>query len=398
MLYNAEFQIQQMERRVARASGERSQEETKRLQKEILIVQQELDKKKQQLNMLTTSNKQLEDERRNIERLINKGRDSKGTLATQIQELKLENEMASTDVEKVQKRKEKTLVQHDCMKLEIKKLRDTVNVEADRVYGLENRKYQLEMSMEEREKEIQVHKDILVSELKAAEEERHKVAVELQLRKNKVKNLRIKYEGLVQKSQSSSGEVEAVGEHSQAYYVIKAAQEKEELQRYGDELDGKIRKCEKEIKALANTLDHLKMRNKNYRDKFMQGAEGADLEKKQILEDQCRAASETLFKKRRELQKLQKDYDDDARRLMEVKTKQQQLAKQNDDLLSYKDKVDKELGEQYEKIERAQKSFQAKFNNVRAVKGDAFQESKENYEILTEVEANKHKHLMAALQ
>ena len=104
--------------------------------------------------MLTTSNKQLEDERRNIERQINKVKDTKGILATQIQELKLENEMACGDVDNVQKRKEKTLVQHDCMKLEIKKLRDTVNVEADRVYGLENRKYQLEMSMEEREKEI----------------------------------------------------------------------------------------------------------------------------------------------------------------------------------------------------------------------------------------------------
>jgi len=33
--------------------------------------------------------------------------------------------------------------------------------------------------MEEREKEIQVHTDVLVSELKAAEQERHKVAVEL---------------------------------------------------------------------------------------------------------------------------------------------------------------------------------------------------------------------------
>lgn len=64
----------------------------------------------------------------------------------------------------------------------------------------------------------------------------------------------------------------------------------------------------------------------------MQGAEGADLEKKQILEDQCRAASETLFKKRRELQKLQKDYDEDARRLMEFKTKQQALGKQSDDI------------------------------------------------------------------
>jgi len=148
------------------------------------------------------------------------------------------------------------------------------------------------------------------------------VAYDLQKRKNKVKNLKIKYEGLIQKSQSSSGDVEAVGEHSQAYYVIKAAQEKEELQRQGDELDGKIRKCEKEIRALGNTLDHLKMRNKNFRDKFIQGAEGADIEKKQILEDQCRAASETLFKKRRELQKLQNDYDDDARRLMEIRTNQ----------------------------------------------------------------------------
>ena len=386
-----------MERKVSRASGERSQEETKRLQQEILEVQEELDKKKEALQKLTISNKQLEDERRNIERTINKIQDQRDTLTSQIQELKLENEMANGDLDKVLKAKEKTLVQHDCMKLEIKKLRDTVNVEADRVYGLENRKYQLEMSMEEREKEIQVHKDILVSELKAAEEERHKVAVELQLRKNKVKNLRIKYEGLVQKSQSSSGEVEAVGEHSQAYYVIKAAQEKEELQRYGDELDGKIRKCEKEIKALANTLDHLKMRNKNYRDKFQQGAEGADLEKKQILEDQCRAASETLFKKRRELQKLQKDYDEDARRLMEIKTKQQQLQKQSDDMNNQRDRIEKEIGDQMEKVSRAQKSLQAKLNNVRSVRGQDFENTKENFEILTEVEQVKNKHLLGSL-
>ena len=80
-----------------------------------------------------------------------------------------------------------------------------------------------------------MHKDILVSESKAAEEERHKVAVELMYRKTRVRNLRIKYEGLTQRNKQSSGE--DGGEHSQAYFVIKAAQEKEELQRYGDELD-----------------------------------------------------------------------------------------------------------------------------------------------------------------
>ena len=62
--------------------------------------------------------------------------------------------MAANDLVKVSAKKETTLVQHDTMKLEIKHLRDTVNVEADSVYGLENRKYQLEMSMEEREREI----------------------------------------------------------------------------------------------------------------------------------------------------------------------------------------------------------------------------------------------------
>lgn len=201
-----------MERKVARAQGERSQEELQKLQQDIEKAQKELDSNKENLRLLVTSNKQLQDERRIIERVIEKLTTQRGTLESTIQELILENEMAGVDLSKVTHQKEKTLVQHDIMKLEIKKLRDTVNVEADRVYGLENRKYQLEMSMEEREKEIQVHKDILVSELKSAEEERHKVAVELQVRSQKVKNLRIKYEGLCQRNKSSTGEGEGDGE------------------------------------------------------------------------------------------------------------------------------------------------------------------------------------------
>lgn len=112
-----------------------------------------------------------------------------------------------------------------------------------------------------------------------------------------------------------------MGEHSQAYYVIKAAQDKEELQRYGDELDGKIKKCEKELKALANTLDHMKKRNLKYREKLTEGMVKGDVEKKEVLEEQCRAASETLFKKRKELQKLQKEYEDDMHRLLQIQSR-----------------------------------------------------------------------------
>ena len=50
--------------------------------------------------------------------------------------------------------------------------------------------------------------------------------------------------------------------------VLQAAQEKEELQREGDELDAKIRKAEKEIRALENTLRLMNSRNETYRKSF----------------------------------------------------------------------------------------------------------------------------------
>ena len=72
----------------------------------------------------------------------------------------------------------------------------------------------------------------------------HTCSAELHERISKVDKLRKRYEILsISMAPPEDGE-----EHSQAYYVIKAAQEREEFQREGDELDSKIKKAEREIR------------------------------------------------------------------------------------------------------------------------------------------------------
>ena len=69
-------------------------------------------------------------------------------------------------------------------------------------------------------------------------------SLELHAHIAKIDKLRNRYEIITIAMSPPEGE----DQHSQAYYVIKAAQEREELQRNGDDLDAKIRKAEKEIR------------------------------------------------------------------------------------------------------------------------------------------------------
>merc|ERR550519_3112252 len=127
---------------------------------------------------------------------------------------------------------------------------------------------------------------MLFSQLKAAEEERQTVSAELHMRTEKIDKLKNRYEILMVSMAPPEGE-EA---KSQAYYVIKAAQDKEELQRNGDELDARIRKAEKEIRALENTLRLMNSRNETYRKSFNKVTDSSEeMEDKQQLEEQLRA-------------------------------------------------------------------------------------------------------------
>jgi uncharacterized protein YukE len=101
LLYNAEYQIQRMERDVERKRGDRSEEEIKKLNKEIEELNEKQNLLMKDFHTLNQSNKQLIDEIRTTERQFEKVKQDKDHLGVQIQELELENEMAISDLEKV---------------------------------------------------------------------------------------------------------------------------------------------------------------------------------------------------------------------------------------------------------------------------------------------------------
>jgi UDP-glucose:O-linked fucose beta-1,3-glucosyltransferase len=109
--------------------------------------------------------------------------------------------------------------------------------------------------MEERKSEISVHKDVLKAQYKTINDEKHKLITDLRDRESKVEKLKARFE-IVPRGDDEG--------HSQAYFVIKAAQKREELQRKGDELDQDVRKCERDIRALQATLDHLNVLTLSY--------------------------------------------------------------------------------------------------------------------------------------
>jgi chromosome segregation ATPase len=367
LIYNAEFQIQQLERRVSRASGERSDEEKVMLNAKIAQLQGVLEGVTAQNAMLKQQVKRLGDELRASKRRRAEAKEEHTAAAGAVVELQLVNSATAEASRASTRERQETLVQHDILRLEVKRLRDALNGRADEVFGLENRRFQLQLSMEERKREIGVHREVQRAQAKAAEEERHHVAIEAKERAMRVDKLKAKYATLVGAARGSDAE-----EVSQAFIVIAAAQKREELQREGDELDGKIRKAEKEIRALEATLKHLNVRNTDYRLSFHAvDQSSAEAQTVSVLEADAKAANDKVFKKRRELQRLQADRDEDARRLAQLREQHAQLSEHVAQLRKAKAQVAEEVGAQSAKLARLQARARGVAEALRADAGVA---------------------------
>jgi chromosome segregation ATPase len=181
--------------------------------------------------------------------------------------------------------------------------------------------------------------------------------------------------------------------------VLKAAQVKEGLQRRGDELDEEIRKKEREIRALENTLGHLLARNKKFKENFQSAnaQSQTEMEEKQMLEEQSQAASEVLFTRRRELSRLEREEQEDARRYEELQAALEELATQVRSLESARDMMDQEMQQHEPRLERAIRSWEEWQNKAETAGLEMTQDSPAMLDLNAQGQRDRNKRVLLAL-
>jgi chromosome segregation ATPase len=314
LLYNSNFQIQQMERKIARIEGERTEEEKIELQSQIDQLTKILEGKLELGKILSQQLHRLELDLRQTARRKESLEKTKSDLSVKLNELHLDQDSLDKSTVKARTQKEGVLVQLNMLRLQVEKLSEQVATKSDELISLENRRQQLQLSMEERILEIDGHLAALRTQLKTEEEARHLAAVELQERKRRADTLQSKYEVMMGKYKVDGQEV------SQTYHVIRFAQEREDVSRRGDELEAEVKQAIHELRVVEKEMQRMNGQNADFRSSFTSvDANDHDMERKRVLEEQVRVAQQRLNARRAEAKSVA-----DERAAMDQTYEQQQ--------------------------------------------------------------------------
>lgn len=322
MLYQYDFEIQHMLQKVERASGKRTAKESAELNRRISDLKEKVEREKKQKQILQKEVRRLEDSIRTITRKQKLVTESVEKSHDEIERKILEKESIECEIRSLEEAQKEETVAHDELSLETDTLRNLLMELAEECFSADGRKVQIDLSMQERRQEIALVHDMEKARIKVEKEEATLLNKELKETISRVEKLKSRHHVVKGKSQNVDGE-----QNSQAYYIIKVAQERAEVEQKGDQLSEDITAAEREIRKLSNTLTQLNKMNTNYR-KSLNGvpSNGPEAQAKKKLEHQLKEVADELYRKKLALQELYNQKTDYDQHLSQMDLQMEELA------------------------------------------------------------------------
>ncbi len=321
IIHNVELEMKKMEKKLSIELGVCSDEDKIALEHRISGLNEEKEAlhvyKRKQATLIMKLEKEMKDAICRLEAAEmqnQKERESLKELEHMVSAAQTAHACNQTD-------REEAMVQSDLLRLTLKKLRTAFASNTDKVSGLEAQNTLLDLSMEEKRKEMSSHYAVQQAILKAAEEEQHREAKILAEKRLRVEKMRSKHAIMFCEINEEGTE-----ENSQVNRIKSAAQKESELEEKRTALRENIAKAERETKALTLTVQHLLARNVELR---LNGAkvdpQSAEIHMHRDLTIKERVAEGASADAKKNIDQLQVECDDNEAKLLALTEKSAML-------------------------------------------------------------------------
>ncbi|KAG0616006.1 hypothetical protein M758_5G083000, partial [Ceratodon purpureus] len=301
-LYAADFQIQLLEGKVGRASGERSNAEEVETTKQVKLLEDELATIKREEQAIDEQMKSsLNDMRKSSCRkeeleLKNKKLNDKNA------ELSLECDAGMIGNKAMTKEREEVALEADLLQMEVQRLTDLLHSKADEVFNLDRLKQRLTKNMEDRKAEVDSRQEMQKREMKMIAEELHDLKLKRQNLILKIDKLQCKYGCLVARMKSAEGE-----ELTAEFFLSQMKTAREDIHKRGLTLSEELKKAKIDVKFLESAEQQITTSNNNLRTSLTENERTIELEEeaKKLKEELQKARDRARFKRQEERSLLQ---------------------------------------------------------------------------------------------
>eukprot|EP01029_Cantina_marsupialis_P000170 TRINITY_DN10165_c0_g2_i2.p1 TRINITY_DN10165_c0_g2~~TRINITY_DN10165_c0_g2_i2.p1 ORF type:complete len:924 (+),score=392.65 TRINITY_DN10165_c0_g2_i2:179-2950(+) len=372
-LYTVEYEKQILERKVSRASGERSDEEKRELEKQISFLEADLDAVLSEKKVLKDQVKHLDDDFKKNQRELSQLEKKELALKELNSECRLKDSGLMTDAMKLSKEIGDLQVMRDSMKVKLQQMAEDLQAQENKTFSLANRMNQLRLSMEERRAKIDSLQNEQTLRLKITQEEAHQNAMEKASRQKTINNLNAKLDGLMKSCPYPR--VDENGEKlTEAAILMKIGREREDIRRKGSKLQKKIKRVEKLNNVIRSQTDVL-FGNEKARDELDKPADKSSKSFKKLeyhnkrlddLRHETFMTRQSAEQTARELEEERQKLDVEMEKLESFNNRrvefEEAVAEQDAELQGVKDLATK----QYSRIQALSKAHREEFGDINA--------------------------------